>query len=556
MIALARHDPIADWRSILEVLAASPEYDRRLDALLERASDLIGLPACYLYVLDESGRRFRLERGRNVSRAPQHAHRGDEVPSEGPTEPGAPPSGTLLPSATSGAAPAKEVGDSFQMTDEGGAGAVVPTPPLELPLAGGPETAAIVATPVGDLYSVPLRLDGELVGLLQAGPLRGGAPAGRVRRRLESVELPLAVVSRQLRVEERLRQQASAAAARLDAGHKLVGSSLDLDRFVSLLLDLALKASRSDAGFVATVDAESGELAVRSDQNMKPGFAEDIDLSPDTGLFDWSLSFDGGTLFIRDLEAAERLGARSILAVPLLHGGEPVGVFALVNFGDTETFAEHSLELLATFSDQIRLMLGNTRLFKTFAGQYLESVKSLARSLDVRRPHLHGHHRKVSWVAAAIAREAGLSAGEREAVTTAGLIHDVDMAGLVGSDVGADLEHPTVGASLVEHLPLHPAIAESVATHHEWFDGWGFPKGSKGESIPEAGRVLALAEFLVEMAIGDPVRDPWSAARLAAELHQRRGSQFDPSLTDTAIDLTPAIVAGIATATNGEAQEG
>ncbi|MBA2512992.1 MAG: GAF domain-containing protein [Solirubrobacterales bacterium] len=441
------------------------------------------------------------------------------------------------------------------MTDEGGAGAVVPTPPLELPLAAGPEAAAIVATPVGELYSVPLRLDGELVGLLQAGPVRGGGPPGRVRRRLEGVELPLAVVSRQLRVEERLRQQASAAAARLDAGHKLVGSSLDLDRFVSLLLDLALKASRSDAGFVATVDAESGELAVRADQNMPQGFSEDVDLSPDTGLFDWSLSFDAGMLFVRDLDAAERLGARSVLAVPLLQGGEPLGVFALVNFGDSGTFAEHSLELLATFSDQIRLMVGNTRLFKTFAGQYLESVKNLARSLDVRRPHLHGHHRKVSWVAEAIAREAGLSAGEREAVATGGLIHDVGMAGLVGADVEADLEHPTVGASLVEHLPLHPAIAESVATHHEWFDGWGFPRGLMGESIPQAGRVLAIAEFLVEMAIGDPVRDPWSAARLVAELRQRRGSQFDPSLTDTAIALTPALVAGI-TSIDGEPQGG
>src|SRR3972149_6780214 len=67
---------------------------------------------------------------------------------------------------------------------------------------------------------------------------------------------------------------------------------------------------------------------------------------------------------------------------------------------------------------------------------------------------------------------------------------------------------PVVGAPLVEPLPLHPWVSSAVGTHHEWFDGWGFPQGLKGEEIPLGGRVLAAAELLVGVAPGDAVAGP------------------------------------------------
>jgi putative two-component system response regulator len=89
----------------------------------------------------------------------------------------------------------------------------------------------------------------------------------------------------------------------------------------------------------------------------------------------------------------------------------------------------------------------------------------------------------------------------------------------------------------VAHLPLHPGVAGSVATHHEWFDGWGFPAGLKGEDIPTTGRTLAVAEFLVELSTPDEFRPGWPPDHLAAELAQRSGSQFDPAVADAAARL-------------------
>ena len=124
-----------------------------------------------------------------------------------------------------------------------------------------------------------------------------------------------------------------------------------------------------------------------------------------------------------------------------------------------------------------------------------------------------------------------------EALHTAGLVHDIGLAGVVerGHEFAANAEHPAVGASMIEHLPLDPAIAQAIACHHEAHDGRGFPAGLAGTDIPPAGRVLALAEFVAERRAGTAVRAPAGDADLAAELQQRRGRQFDPDATDAAL---------------------
>ena len=477
-----------DWRRLLEPLAADVAYEERLDAVLEQVAALTRLEAGYLYVLDDSGSNFHLER----SRASRHAPVSAAV--------------------------------------EGGAESIETAPPLELPVTPDDDKPRVVSTPVGRLYSYPL----EGVGLVQVGPVGRFAPS-RARRALDEIAFPLALVVRRAREEQGLRARLATLGARVDASQRLAGSALDAGRYIVLLLELALRATRTEAGFVAIV-GEQGRLEIRAQSDLPPGVAEALDLSPETGLFDWFPTGDGsGALTLRDVEAASALGIRSLLAVPLFAGSDPLGVFALVNFGDAGTFDDGNLELLETFADQIRQMLHNDRLFRDFAAQYVETLKGLARSLDIRRSHTHRHHDRVAENAARIAAALGHSPEEVEALRTAGSIHDAGMAG--GTDYQADVDHPTVGAGLVEQLPLHAWVAEAVAAHHEWWDGWGFPQGLAGETIPRAGRILATAEFLDEMSSGDPVRDPWGPEKLAGELAVRSGKQFEPQVAEAAIRL-------------------
>lgn len=477
------------WREILGVLARESEYDRRLDMLLELVSGACGLPSVHVYLLDEGTGRFHLQRSR-------------------------------LPAGVHGV----ETGGAL----EGGAGSVAPGPPLELSRTPADESERTVDTPAGRLRSLPLGLDGDLVGLLQLGPVDDDLPR-RARQALEPIRFPLALALHRARDEHALRKRLDSALARIEVARRLEGSALDLDRFVDLLLELALRSTGTEAGFVATLDPHLDVLSIRSQRGFPEGVAEQLDLSAEKGFFDWSPASEGGALVLHDLETAARLGIRSVLAVPLADGTVELGVFALVNFSRASTFEEGSLELLETYAEQIKLMLRNARLFEDFTGEYLQMVKSLARSLDARRALTRGHHERMADVAEAIARALALPEEEIDAIRTAALIHDVGLAGIVETEAYiADVEHPMVGASLVEHLPLHPWVSSAVGTHHEWFDGWGFPQGLKGEEIPLGGRVLGAAELLVELATGDAVRGPMPRDRIAAELAVRSGSQLDP----------------------------
>jgi len=509
-----------EWRPILDVLSTEPVYERRLDAVLARVSELSQLPECHLYLTAEDGDRFHLERSRR-----SHGARG--------------------------AAPAVP---RFDQMDGSGVDDMAASASLDLAQTEEDRTDRTVSTLRGRFFSLALSCGDELIGVLHVGPLARDEVPTKLRRHLEAIRFPLALVVRQARHEHTVNDRLAALSARVEVGRRLQVSALDLDRFVELLLDLALKATHTEAGFVAIGEPGSDLLAIRAQVNLPAGFVEQTDLSPATGLFDWSPAAEGGGLVLRDFDAATRLGIRSLLAVPLFEESEPVGIFALVNFSAGGTFQAENLELLATFSEQITLMLHNGRLFQHFAERYIDTIKGLARSLDVRRAHTHGHHDKVAHAAATIGQELSLSPVEFEAVRDAALIHDVGMAGIVKFEGGfqADLEHPTVGASLVEHLPLHPWVAGSVATHHEWFDGWGSPVGLKGDDIPLGGRILALAVFLVEMAAGDPVRPAWPPERLAEELERRRGSQFDPDVVAVALRLMPQLARELQGSTTNE----
>ena len=490
------------WSEILGVLTRESEYDRRLDMLLELVSRASGLPSAHVYLLDEGGGRFHLQRSR-------------------------------LPAGVRGV----ESGGAL----EGGAGSVAPGPPLELSRTAADESERTVDTPAGRLRSVPLSLGGDLVGLLQLGPVDDDLPR-QARQGLEPIRFPLALALHRARDEHALRQRLDSALARIDVARRLEGSALDLDRFVGLLLELALRSTRTEAGFVATVDPHGGPLTIRSQRGFPEGVAEQLDLSPEAGFFDWAPAGEGGALVLQDLDAAARLGIRSLLAVPLADGETPLGVFALVNFGQAGTFEAGSLELLETYAAQIKLMLRNALLFENFTGEYLQTIKSLARSLDARRALTRGHHERMADVAEGIARALALPEEEVDAIRTAALIHDVGLAVVVEAEAYiADVEHPMVGASLVEHLPLHPWVSSAVGTHHEWFDGWGFPQGLKGEEIPLGGRVLAAAELLVELATGDAVHGPMPRDRIAAELEARSGSQLDPRVAAATMQALPGL---------------
>ena len=165
----------------------------------------------------------------------------------------------------------------------------------------------------------------------------------------------------------------------------------------------------------------------------------------------------------------------------------------------------------------------------------------LAETIEARGPALRGHARRVAWYAGLLAERVGVCAREQDELRCAAFLHDLGQVG-VPSDLlerpgPLDAEerdalrlHPEIGARLLQPLAVTRTVADGVCHHHERWDGGGYPDGLRGEEIPLAARIVAIADAYDAMTSARPHRDALSPEAARAELERGAGSQFDPEL--------------------------
>jgi HD-GYP domain-containing protein (c-di-GMP phosphodiesterase class II) len=146
-------------------------------------------------------------------------------------------------------------------------------------------------------------------------------------------------------------------------------------------------------------------------------------------------------------------------------------------------------------------------------------------------------------LACAVARELKLSESEAGVISFAASVHDVgmrkigehvvDKGGALTDDERAVIEkHPELGAELLRPLESVGVVRDIVLSHHEWWDGTGYPRGLKGVEIPIGGRILAVVDAYESMTVGRPHRSPMARYEAIQELFRLRGRQFDPDVVD------------------------
>ncbi|HUO85679.1 MAG TPA: HD domain-containing phosphohydrolase [Thermoanaerobaculia bacterium] len=154
---------------------------------------------------------------------------------------------------------------------------------------------------------------------------------------------------------------------------------------------------------------------------------------------------------------------------------------------------------------------------------------------------LMAHSRRVADLAERLASHLALSPRQVEHIRLAGLVHDVGMRLLDYShlyrkqhfnadDLKILREHVVVGAAMIAESGLSAEIAEAVYTHHERFDGTGYPRGLSGDQIPLAARIVHLCESFDAMTAPDSYQQPIDTEVALAKLQRGAGAQFDPDL--------------------------
>ncbi len=193
---------------------------------------------------------------------------------------------------------------------------------------------------------------------------------------------------------------------------------------------------------------------------------------------------------------------------------------------------EHLEELVAT----LRKLCGR----EDGDGQKVlgEAIEALSRAAELREHNASGHGEQCGHYAGMIARGLNLSAQEVEDVMFAGRVHDLgklfvperilNKAGSLSDDEFAVVKtHPRVGAEVLRALPERDRAAQAIESHHEAFDGTGYPLGLKGEDIPLFGRIVAVTDAYVNMTSDRSFAPPKTDEQAMAELSKLSGTRFD-----------------------------
>ncbi|HYI36547.1 MAG TPA: CHASE2 domain-containing protein [Thermoleophilaceae bacterium] len=184
----------------------------------------------------------------------------------------------------------------------------------------------------------------------------------------------------------------------------------------------------------------------------------------------------------------------------------------------------------------------------------LEVVRRLGRAVDWRDGDTGEHVDRIGRFCEQLGLAAGMGEAEAELLRHASLLHDVGKVGIPDRILNKpgpldDEEwevmktHTTIGASILEGAESElMELARSVAlTHHESWDGAGYPAGLRGAEIPLAGRICAVCDVFDALLSPRPYKDPWPLDEVLAELQRLRGIKFDPLLLDAFLALAPEL---------------
>jgi HD-GYP domain-containing protein (c-di-GMP phosphodiesterase class II) len=196
--------------------------------------------------------------------------------------------------------------------------------------------------------------------------------------------------------------------------------------------------------------------------------------------------------------------------------------------------------LTTSFNEMVRNL---NRSKKDLLDTYDKTIEGWARALDLRDHETEGHSRRVTEMAERLGRKMGMNEDELRQLHRGGLLHDIGKIAipdavllkrdkLTPKEVELIRHHPQFAKSFMEQIEfLKPAMAVPYS-HHEKWDGSGYPEGLKGEKIPMLARIFAVADVWDALTSERPYRRPISFSEALDYIRSESGKHFDPKVVE------------------------
>lgn len=334
-----------------------------------------------------------------------------------------------------------------------------------------------------------------------------------------------------------------------------IAAERKMDNLLVLMADLGRSMVSADRCSLWLIDRESKELWTKVAHGV-----DELRIPIDAGFVGYSVR-TGKPLLVEDAYQDPRFDRRSdekthyrttsVLTVPLLDtAGVVMGVFQAINKqGKDPVFSQQDLERLALTAVYSAKTVESARLIAEQEATQREIIHILGEASEYRSKETGDHIQRVAEISYALAKYYGLSEEDAEQIRLASPMHDLGKIGVpdaVLNKPGRLTEgefcfmksHAIIGESMLKtsKRPLLQFAASIAGSHHERWNGTGYPRGLKGEMIPLAGRICAVADVLDALSSPRCYKEPWPEERIREEFELQKGEQFQPELVDLLLE--------------------
>ena len=248
-------------------------------------------------------------------------------------------------------------------------------------------------------------------------------------------------------------------------------------------------------------------------------------------------------------DSVVRQQIRSVMCAPIRIGGSILGV-VYVDSQSAHEFNETELELLAAIGNQAGIALHRSRLLEDMERLSIDVVRAIAATIDAKDGYTHRHSERVAAIGVLIARELGLSARDKHIVELSSLLHDVGKIGipdailkkpgrLSDAEYNQVCTHPEQGVAILSNIQ-NSKIADllpGIKSHHERWDGSGYPEGLRGEATPLLARIVGVADVFDAISSHRSYREALSLEESMELIRQQSGRGFDPKIVEALNNL-------------------
>jgi PAS domain S-box-containing protein/putative nucleotidyltransferase with HDIG domain len=337
-----------------------------------------------------------------------------------------------------------------------------------------------------------------------------------------------------------------------------ISSSFDLKMTLDVVLDKVLRELNVDAVDILLLNPESQILKYAAGKGFLTHTIETTFLSVGEGL-SGTAALEKRIVYVGDLPGNMKLVRRgqlvaeekfvSYYGVPLISKGKVKGVLEIFS-RSTVTRDEEWQQFLDAVAGQAAIAIDSSSLFQDLQRSNLElalaydaTIEGWSHALDLRDKETEGHTLRVTEMTLKLAQAMGVSNDELIQIRRGSLLHDIGKMGvpdkillkpgkLTEEEWVIMRKHPEVAYKMLMPIAyLRPAL-DIPYCHHEKWDGTGYPRGLKGDQIPLAARIFAVADVWDALRSDRPYDAGWKLEDLSKFIREQSGKHFDPKVVD------------------------